>query len=119
VSALSAQTRAAALRVLVARGATDLIPILGLDQPRRGRPRRSPPELGGRCEVDGCDRPPKTRGMCGSHYISRRWRPEALAAGRLTHGTTTAYAAGCRCASCRRVQADYWQVRRAREVARS
>jgi hypothetical protein len=47
----------------------------------------------------------------------RRNRAERLAAGRLTHGTRSAYDAGCRCDQCRvaKADADALYKRRVRE----
>lgn len=104
MSQLPRETRDAAIRVLTTHHATDLIPMLGLDKPRRGRASQH----GAACKVDGCADPASRKEMCLRHY-HKAWRAEATAAGRIrTHGLG-GYGLGCRCDVCLTAKHAAWR----------
>lgn len=103
MSVQSKEVRAAAVRVLHELGAEDLIPVLGLDRPRRGRGSRH-----SGCDVDGCGGMHWARGLCGRHYY-QQYRAQRRAEGRIgTHGAH-GYGLGCRCETCVADKRRHWE----------
>lgn len=112
MSALDPHIRAAALRFLLASGNGDLVPVLGLDRPRRGRAAKHA-SVCGVCGRTGVSRVP-----CGTCY-ARQYRARLVASGALVHGTHSGYNAGCRCPTCTAHQRDYRRGLRSRQKAGS